>query len=268
VFAKVARFLLLAKKTAKIFEKTFIMKKLGLIGYPISHSFSKKYFSDKFEKKNIAGYEYELYPLEKIENFPLLLQKKPELIGLNVTIPHKQNIIPYLDEIDSFAQKIGAVNTIKIENGKTMGYNTDYVGFMESLKLWLGEQTGIKALVLGTGGASKAVQVALQTLEISFKLISRENSSTTMSYDEIDEDLIQKHKLIINTTPLGMYPNTEDFPKIPYEFLTQEHFLYDLVYNPEETQFLEKGKNKKAKTKNGLEMLYLQAEAAWNIWNK
>lgn len=245
------------------------MNKLGLIGYPISHSFSKKYFQSKFEKENITNYEYELYPLEKIEEFPLLLQKNPELIGLNVTIPHKQNIISYLDEVDDFAQKIGAVNTIKIQNGKTKGYNTDYMGFMNSLKNWIGEKTSLKALVLGTGGASKAVQVALQTLQIPFQLVSRNgDEQNILSYEALNEEIIQKHHLIINTSPIGMYPHIDDFPKIPYEYLNQEHFLYDLVYNPEETMFLKKGLAQKSKTKNGLEMLYLQAEAAWNIWNK
>lgn len=245
------------------------MYKLGLIGYPISHSFSKKYFQEKFEKENIKNYEYDLYPLEKIEDFPLLLQKNPELVGLNVTIPHKQNVISYLDEMDSFAQKIGAVNTIKIENGKTKGYNTDYVGFMDSLKTWIGDTTKIDALILGTGGASKAVQVALQTLQIPFRLVSRNgDEENILSYNSLNERIIKKYQLIINTTPIGMYPNIEDFPKIPYQYLTQEHFLYDLVYNPEETMFLKKGEKQKSKTKNGLEMLYLQAEAAWNIWNK
>jgi len=245
------------------------MYKLGLIGYPISHSFSKKYFQTKFEQENITNYEYELYPLEKIEDFPQLLQKNPELVGLNVTIPHKQNIIPYLDEVDDFAQKIGAVNTIQIKNGKTKGYNTDYVGFMESLKNWIEDTKKLEALILGTGGASKAVQVALQTLQIPFKLVSRSgNEKNVLSYNSINEEVVTENLLIINTTPMGMYPNIEDFPKIPYQYLSQEHFLYDLVYNPEETEFLKKGTIQKSKTKNGLEMLYLQAEAAWNIWNK
>lgn len=245
------------------------MYKLGLIGYPISHSFSKKYFQTKFEQENITNYEYELYPLEKIEDFPKLLQKNPELVGLNVTIPHKQNIIPYLDEVDDFAQKIGAVNTIQIKNGKTKGYNTDYVGFMESLKNWIEDTKKLEALILGTGGASKAVQVALQTLQIPFKLVSRSgNEKNILSYDSLNEEVMIRNLLIINTTPMGMYPNIEDFPKIPYQYLSQEHFLYDLVYNPEETEFLKKGTIQKSKTKNGLEMLYLQAEAAWNIWNK
>jgi shikimate dehydrogenase len=245
------------------------MYKLGLIGYPISHSFSKKYFQTKFEQENITNYEYELYPLEKIEDFPQLLQKNPELVGLNVTIPHKQNIIPYLDEVDGFAQKIGAVNTIQIKNGKTKGYNTDYVGFMESLKNWIEDTKKLEALILGTGGASKAVQVALQTLQIPFKLVSRSgNEKNVLSYNSLNEEVMTENLLIINTTPMGMYPNIEDFPKIPYQYLSQEHFLYDLVYNPEETEFLKKGTIQKSKTKNGLEMLYLQAEAAWNIWNK
>jgi shikimate dehydrogenase len=268
VFAKVGKILLLAKKTLKIFKKIF-MKKLGLIGYPLSHSFSKRYFQEKFTKEAITDYEYELYPIEDIRSFPELLNSQPELIGLNVTIPHKQSVIPYLDSLHSVAKEIGAVNTILIKDNQKIGYNTDYWGFMQSLQNWLGERIAhIQALVLGNGGASKAVQVALRSLRIPFQLVSRETSSNTISYQEIQAQHIQQHPLIINTTPLGMYPHTEKFPDIPYDYLTKEHFLYDLVYNPEETMFLQKGSQKNAKTKNGLEMLYLQAEAAWNIWNE
>lgn len=243
------------------------MKKLGLIGYPLSHSFSKRYFQEKFLKQGIQGYEYELYSLESISLFPELLNKETHLVGLNVTIPYKQSILPYLDELSQAAQQIGAVNTILIKNGKKIGYNTDYIGFQESLISFVGDQLSkIQALVLGTGGASKAVQEALKSLQIPFLLVSREASDLAICYQNLQAKHLQEHLLIINTTPLGMYPDTEKFPDIPYEAISKEHFLYDLVYNPAETIFLKKGKEKSAKTKNGLEMLYLQAEAAWKIW--
>lgn len=245
------------------------MKKLGLIGYPLSHSFSKRYFQEKFSKEGISNYEYELYPLENVGLFRELFQKEPLLFGLNVTIPYKQSILPYLDELSEAAKEIGAVNTILIKNGKKIGYNTDYIGFKQSLINFVGsKQSKLQALVLGTGGASKAVQAALKSLQIPFQLVSREHTQRTISYQNLQKQDWHTYRLIINTTPLGMYPDVEKFPDIPYELLTEEHFLYDLVYNPEETTFLKKGKEKNVKTKNGLEMLYLQAEAAWKIWQE
>lgn len=243
------------------------MQILGLIGYPISHSFSKKYFQEKFLKEKIENITYELFPLPNIEKFPDLLAQHKQWLGLNVTIPYKESIMAYLDELSEEAQKIGAVNTILFEKNKKIGYNTDYEGFKKSLEQ-IDLPPNTKALVLGTGGASKAIQVALQHLHIPFLLVSHSSKPHSLPYEVLDAKIMKEHSLIINTTPLGMRPQTETFPPIPYDYITEAHFLYDLVYNPEETMFLKKGAEKNAKTKNGLEMLYLQAEAAWKIWQK
>jgi shikimate dehydrogenase len=243
------------------------MALFGLIGFPLSHSFSKAYFTQKFADEHITGARYELFELPDIASFPALLAAHPNLKGLNVTIPHKQTVIPFLDKLDPAAAEIGAVNTIKIDKGKTTGFNTDYIGFLDSLQQFYPEQDRKQALVLGSGGASRAVQAALKFLQIPFKVISRQPQPEQLAYAEISEALLQSHDLIINTSPLGMYPEAETFPPIPYEYLTDKHFLYDLVYNPAETVFLQKGKARGAKTINGLEMLHRQAEAAWQIWN-
>lgn len=246
------------------------MRKFGLIGYPLSHSFSKKYFSEKFEKEGINDAQYELYPIPSIEELPSLLKDNPDLVGLNVTIPYKQQVIPFLDEIDEKAKAIGAVNTIRIENGKLKGYNTDYHGFKDSLLKFHGGRTlPNKALVLGTGGASKAVITALEDLNIEFQLVSRSSSNTNLSYDDLNTQysILNTAKLIVNTTPLGTYPDTEKLPDLPYEQLTPEHALYDLVYNPLKTAFMQKGIDANCWVKNGLEMLHGQAEKAWEIWN-
>ena len=250
------------------------MKKLGLIGYPLSHSFSKKYFSNKFQEEGIKGYEYDLYPIENIEAFPKLLEDHPDLVGINVTIPYKEQVIPYLDAIHEEAHAIRAVNTIKIENGKLTGYNTDAYGFEKSVVDLLtnnGEEKLLpvdQALVLGTGGASKAVLFILKKLNIHPQLVSRTKGKGDLTYQEIDSKILERAKLIVNTTPLGMSPKIESFPNLSYDKLTSKHFLYDLVYNPEKTVFLNKGEMQKAKTKNGLEMLILQAEKSWEIWTK
>ncbi|MFC5269192.1 shikimate dehydrogenase family protein [Adhaeribacter terreus] len=243
------------------------MRRFGLIGYPLGHSFSRKYFTAKFQREGITDAVYELFELKNLEDFPALLAQYPDMVGLSVTIPHKQNIIQFLDEIDPVAARIGAVNTVKITNGKCTGFNTDYIGFRDSLKNFCPELTSVKALILGTGGASKAVQAALQELHIPFKLVSRNPKNEEVSYKDLTPEMIEAHKLIINTTPLGTFPNTETCPEIPYEYLTTTHYLHDLVYNPEETLFMKNGTEKGAKTKNGYEMLVLQAEAAWQIWN-
>ena len=243
------------------------MPRYGLIGYPLGHSFSAKYFNAKFEKEGIKDAVFELFELPDITAFPAFLAQHPDLKGLSVTIPHKQTIIPFLVEIDPTAAKIGAVNCLKITNGKCKGFNTDVIGFRESLKNFCPELHNINALILGTGGASKAVQAALEELQVSYKVISRTPNHGEFSYEELTSEIIQEHKLIINTTPLGTYPNVETCPNIPYEFLTEKHYLHDLVYNPEETLFMKNGREKGAKTKNGYEMLVLQAEAAWQIWN-
>lgn len=240
------------------------MNQFGLIGYPLSHSFSKGYFAEKFSKENIKNANYETYPLQKIEAFALLCQQH-QFSGLNVTIPYKQSIIPFLDDLDDEAKKIGAVNTIQFKNNKKIGYNSDVFGFEKSL-LPLLPKDHQQALILGTGGASKAVEYVLKKLNIPFQYVSRIASATAITYENINKEIIDTHSIIINTTPLGMYPNIDSAPPLPYNFITPKHLLYDLVYNPEETLFLKKGKEKNAILKNGLEMLYLQAERSWQIW--
>jgi len=242
------------------------MKQFGLIGYPLSHSFSKGYFTEKFLKENITDCRYDIFPLEKIEDFLELCNATKNLVGLNVTIPYKQAIIPFLDELDETSANIGAVNTIKFIDGKKIGFNTDAYGFETSLKPLL-KPHHTSALILGTGGASKAVEYVLKKLGIHFQYVSRSKSENAISYDELDSLVINHSTLIINCSPIGMYPNINDAPKIPYQFITSKHLLYDLVYNPEETQFLKEGKLLDAQTKNGLEMLHLQAERSWQIWN-
>lgn len=246
------------------------MKNLyGLIGYRLSHSFSKKYFSNKFEQEKIADSSYELFELESIQEFPEVIAQHPDIKGMNVTIPYKQQVMRYLDELDASAKQVGAVNTIKFVGNKRIGYNTDYFGFKESLENWLNAVQSSKALILGTGGASRAVKCALYALNIDFLMISREATERAMSYEELKKKYhLKEYPLIINTTPLGMSPNTETFPDIAYEQLSTAHFCYDLVYNPEETAFMKKAKERGAVVKNGLEMLHLQAEKSWEIWNQ
>lgn len=249
------------------------MNQYGLIGYPLTHSFSKKYFGEKFERENIKGSRYDLFELKTIDELPDLLTNA-NLRGLNVTIPYKQKVIPFLDGLDeASAKRIGAVNTIKIyADGSTKGFNTDYYGFRQSVAEWLdrrGESPiGMKALVLGTGGSCKAVITALQDLKAQTQLVSRTPDEGEISYEDLTEEIITAHRLIVNTTPLGMYPAVETFPPIPYQYITHDHFLYDLVYNPVDTAFLQKGARQKAATHNGLKMLQLQAEKSWNIWTK
>ena len=247
------------------------MKKFGLIGYPLSHSFSKKYFSEKFEKEDIKDCQYELYPLASIEEMPGLLASEPELVGLNVTIPYKEQVIPFLDELDPKAEAIGAVNTIVIENGKLKGYNTDYYGFKDSLVKLVGTQAmPEKALILGTGGASKAVKATLVDLGIDFQFVSRSSAKGQLTYEDLSTSTHEHFKtsrLIINTTPLGTSPNVDQLPGLPYEQLTADHYLYDLVYNPLITAFMKKGIDAGCWVKNGLEMLHGQAEKAWEIWS-
>lgn len=252
------------------YEKVKYMERLfGLIGYPLSHSFSKRYFTEKFEREGIAGCRYELFPLERIEDLLTILEENPSLCGLNVTIPYKQTVIPYLHQLDAGAQAIGAVNTIRIADGKLTGYNTDAYGFMESLQRFL-QQSGHQppgALVFGTGGAAKAVVWALQQLGIPHLSVSRRAEAGSILYESIDKEHFTTHPLLINTTPLGMSPHTDACPPLPYDLLDRQNLLYDLVYNPEETLFLQKGKEAGCHTTNGLEMLYLQAEKAWSVWN-
>ncbi|MBF8964823.1 shikimate dehydrogenase [Pontibacter sp. FD36] len=242
------------------------MRRFGLIGKKLGHSFSKRYFTAKFAKEGIADAAYELYELPDIAGFPDLLSREPELVGLNVTVPYKEAVIPYLHELDESVARIGAVNTIRLENGRTKGYNTDFIGFRDTLQQFYPADEGNKALVLGTGGAAKAVWAALDSLAIPYASVSRNPTEKQLHYDAITPEVLQAYTLIINTTPLGMAPDTDSAPAIPYETLTTGHYLYDLVYNPEETLFLQKGRLAGAKTLNGLPMLHAQANAAWKIW--
>ncbi|MCA0364120.1 MAG: shikimate dehydrogenase [Bacteroidetes bacterium] len=244
------------------------MRKFGLLGFPLSHSFSKRYFTEKFREMGIqADNQYDLYEIEDINSLSEVLKNNPDILGLNVTIPHKLNIIPLLDKIDPAAQKIGAVNVIKVaKDGKLIGYNSDYFGIKRSLEEFLGEKRSLNALILGNGGATKAVAMALEDMKIPFKIVSRQKTETTINYREANE-LLPDYKLIINCTPLGTYPNVEAFPDLDYENLTKEHFCHDLVYNPSETRFMLKAKNYGAQVKNGYDMLVYQAEKSWEIWN-
>jgi shikimate dehydrogenase len=243
------------------------LKQYGLIGFPLTHSFARSYFAEKFKREQVSNCTYENFPLASIEEFPSLLKSQPGLEGLNVTIPYKESVIGYLDQLDGMATDIGAVNTIKIEGGKLVGYNTDVYGFTQSI-LPLLEQYHMRALILGTGGSSKAVAHGLKKMGLDVQFVSRHPEfSNELSYSDLDGDTIREYKVIINCTPLGMYPSVDDSPPIPYEYLTPSHLLFDLIYNPEETVFLKRGKEKGAKTSNGLEMLRLQAEQSWKIWN-
>ncbi|MFC2136602.1 shikimate dehydrogenase family protein [Bacteroidota bacterium] len=247
------------------------MKLYGLIGYPLSHSFSKGYFTDKFEKDSISDSIYENFTIESIDEIINIIKSNSELIGLNVTIPYKEQVIQFLNETDDAVKEIGAVNTIKIkrENNKIYlkGYNTDVYGFENSLKP-LFEDYDYKALILGTGGASKAIKYILKQLYINYISASIEElKENEIRYNEIDKNMIMDRLLIINATPLGTYPNVDACPDIPYESITEKHILFDLVYNPAETLFLSHGKKRGAKVKNGLEMLHLQAEKSYEIWN-
>ena len=247
------------------------MRFYGLTGYPLGHSWSEEYFRNKFLQENITDCFYKNFPLKDINDLRLLIQKYPELQGLNITIPHKIPVIKILDEIDPVAAEIGAINCIRItrENEliKLYGYNTDYMAFMDSLKPELNSYS-IKALVLGAGGASRAVCHALRQLTIDYQIVSRHPGRNHLSYNDLDARILSDHTLIINTTPLGMWPDINSFPLIPYHLLKPDHFLYDLVYNPEETMFLIEGKEKGCKIKNGLEMLRIQAELSWQIWTR
>lgn len=246
------------------------MRKFGLIGKTLKHSFSGKYFGEKFEKESIDDCTYDLFELQDINEFPkLITSHKGALKGLNVTIPYKKQVMSFLDELDSIAERIGAVNVIKINsNGSLKGFNSDYYGFRYSLESWLGH-TDLKALILGTGGASNAVKATLEDLNIPFQYVSRNSGENRITYDKIKQnaEIIAAHHLIINTTPLGTFPDIDQKPDLPYSQLTSAHYLFDLVYNPEVTAFLAEGKSAGAKTKNGSDMLVLQAEKSWEIWN-
>ena len=247
------------------------MKKYGLIGYPLGHSFSKNYFNEKFHSEGIDA-EYVNFEIPHISDLPGIIAGNPNLVGLNVTIPYKEQVISYLDELDKAAAAIGAVNVIRIErnHGKTklIGYNSDVMGFTQSIESLL-EPHHKKALILGTGGASKAINYGLHKLGLETKFVSRsKRNDNTITYDDITPEIMNEYKVIVNCTPTGMYPQADECPKIPYEYVTPEHLMYDLLYNPDTTLFMKNGSDRGAIVKNGLEMLLLQAFGAWEIWNR
>ena len=242
------------------------MRQFGLIGRNISYSFSKSYFADKFINENIVDAVYNVFDLQQIDEVEKVFATEG-LVGFNVTIPYKQEIIPFLDELSPEAKAIGAVNTVLIKNGKRIGHNTDCYGFHHSI-LPLLDSHHKKALVLGNGGAAKAVFYILDELNIAYKIVSRTTLENQFTYDDLDEEIISQHQIIINCSPVGTFPNIENAPLLPYQFILEKHLLYDLIYNPPVTKFLENGQNNGAKIKNGHEMLVLQAEKAWKIWNK
>lgn len=241
----------------------------GLIGEQLSYSFSKKYFGDKFANEKRTDSFYELFPIPKIADIDQLIRQFPNLRGLNVTIPYKEQVFDFLDEINQDAAEIGAVNTIRLIDGKRIGFNTDHYGFRMSLLEMVpaGEKLPNRALVLGTGGAAKAITYVLRKEGIEYINVSRTKGTDKITYEDLTEETIKDHLLIINTTPLGTFPNVTALPNLPYKALTEQHYLYDLVYNPAETAFLAQGNRVGAKTNNGLKMLSLQAEKAWEIWN-
>jgi len=241
----------------------------GIIGYPLGHSFSKKYFNEKFVREGLDGHYYEAFPLEEVHQLPGLIKSLPNLRGLNVTIPYKEQVLPYLEKLDEEAGQVGAVNVIRVEEGILTGYNSDIHGFEKDLEDFLGSRKRDKlpALVFGNGGAARAVVHVLRKWGYPFLSVSRTEGKSNIVYGAVSAALIRSHPLLIYTTPLGMAPNTATFPEIPYHALSPEHFLYDLVYNPAETAFLKKGMQMGAKTRNGLGMLYGQAEKAWEYWN-
>ena len=245
-----------------------MQKRFGLVGKNISYSFSKNYFTNKFKENNNSNCSYENFDLQSIEEFPSCLKNNPDLIGLNVTVPYKETIIPFLDELSEKAKIIGAVNTIKFtKDGKLKGYNTDYYGFQKSIKPKL-QSYHKKALVLGTGGASKGVSYALNQLGIEVTFVSRKTSKNNLIYSQLTEEKLNENTIIIHCTPIGTSPKTKECVSIPYEHLTSKHIAFDLIYNPSETLFLKKAKKQGAEIQNGLEMLVFQAEKSWEIWNK
>ncbi len=246
------------------------MDKYGLIGYPLKHSFSIGYFNNKFKDESIDA-EYINFEIPSIKDLKGILKNNPNLKGLNVTIPYKEQVIPYLDELSANAKEIGAVNVIKFIRNKgklkLVGYNSDIIGFKQSIESMLTEFHR-KALILGTGGSSKAVYHGLRQLGLEAEFVSREKKKGTLTYSDLNEQIMANYTVIVNCTPIGLFPNSDKCPDIPYEFLTPQHLLYDLIYNPDETLFMTKGKEKGAKVKNGLEMLLLQAFVSWEFWHQ
>lgn len=242
------------------------MARYGLIGEHLSHSYSQRYFEEKFAREGLSGHRYDLFELDRIEALPDLLAATPDLCGLNVTIPYKQSVISFLHALDPVAAAVGAVNTIGIQDGRLTGYNTDVEGFRATLAPLIGE-TRPRALVLGSGGASRAVVYVLREFGIKFRVVSRSRETGDITWDLLDPALVGVCPLIINTTPLGMYPDVEGMPAVPMNAIGPKHCLIDLVYNPDRTRFLEAGEARGARTANGLNMLHAQAEAAWRAWS-
>lgn len=245
------------------------VKKLGLLGKNISYSFSQNYFSQKFiEAKIDSDFSYQNFDIQNIDKFPEILKNNLELIGLNVTIPFKETIIPFLDELSDNVKQIGAVNTIKIlPNGNLFGDNTDFFGFNKSLETLI-ESHHKKALILGTGGSAKAVAFGLKKLNIGATFVSRNSKENCILYSELNQEIFNNFQIVVNCTPIGTFPKVELYPDIPYQLFTKNHIAFDLIYNPEETEFLKRAKENGAKTKNGYDMLVFQAEKAWKIWNE
>ncbi len=243
------------------------MKQYGIIGYPLSHSFSQKYFTEKFTREGIANCSYQMFPLPDILELKNIIANNPGLCGFNVTIPHKQSVLALLNDTSKLPQALKACNCIKIVNGKLVGYNTDVIGFEQSLLPKLKSHHN-NALILGNGGAAEAVKFVLKKLHISYTIVSRKlHDGSDLTYTNLNEDILKNHTLIINTTPLGTFPNVNEYPAIPYQYLTPQHFLFDLVYNPPKTLFLQKGEGQGAAVQNGYDMLVIQAEESWKIWN-
>jgi shikimate dehydrogenase len=243
------------------------MKVYGLIGYPLEHSFSLNYFTEKFNREDLADCVFRNFPVQNIQELPALVKSTPDLSGVAVTIPYKQSVLPYLDQIDEEAKAAGAVNCICIRNGKLIGYNTDIVGFLRSFSA-LRKKNQEKAIILGSGGASLAVRFVLKSLGMEYLMVSRHpQAGESIGYRQMNAALMASHRVIINCTPAGMFPQTDTFPDIPYDHISSEHYLFDLVYNPTETLFLQKGKERGAFTQNGWDMLRIQAEENWKLWN-
>ena len=240
--------------------------RFGLIGKNISYSFSKGYFTRKFSELGLDDHSYENFDLETIDELSSLIANNPDIKGVNVTIPYKEEVLPYLTAIDPKAAQIGAVNTIKLYNGQRIGFNTDVYGFRKSIEPYLKPQHK-KALILGTGGASKAVAFVFDELDIPFQFVSRNPKNDQLNYSDLSPMIMKEHTILVNCTPLGTFPNVEDKPNVPYQFINNNHFLFDLIYNPEKTSFLAEGESRGATICNGLRMLELQAEKAWEIWN-
>lgn len=242
------------------------MRLYGLLGYPLTHSFSQNYFAKKFEAESVQDARYENFSFASIDDLETQLFQKNNLCGFNITIPYKKTILPFLHEQTEPVKEMGACNCVHIKDGKRIGYNTDIIGFAHSLKPFI-RKHHTHALILGTGGAAAAVEYVLRKAGIFYQFVSRAKSETTITYEELSETIMQQYLLIINTSPVGQYPNIDEAPHLPYQYIGANHHLFDLIYNPVETKFLQLGREQGASTQNGQEMLVIQAEESWRIWN-